>query len=253
MARKSSRRRQANSPTTTIVIGLCVNNEETLAVARDEPIVFTISVAVESPAVTAKPIVIGTTKRPWWQGVVLQLVVDGRARALPWALEVLENPTPPSIIRLDAVTSWWIDLAVERQSMEGLEAGDHTIRAQLRLPGRTRLTAVDSEPVRVTVQSVPSNMNSPDSLEKKGRVEWRRGHQAEAEQLARQGLELDPGHVRLLILLGDIQNARNDPQAALSTYRAALQSFDRRYPDSYQRPRSLEGKIARLEVQLSQL
>ncbi len=170
--------------------------------------------------------------------------------ALPWPLKIMGYDPTTEYAMLDETNRCFIEFGLDPADGAQVDPAEYHVRAEVEiLPG----TIVVSDPVVVAVTGEPvpaKDRVSEEYFYSHGYYWKKRGRYNEALEYAREGLSHFPGSVRLLMLLGDIEDGRKNTSAALKAYEAALGELQKAAGQVPHPPDALVYRITRLRSRL---
>jgi hypothetical protein len=186
----------------------------------------------------------------WTHFVSFTHLVSEKWIPLPWPLVRMEYYPNTEYAMLDEINQCDIHLGLDPADGAKVDPGEYHIRSEVEiLPG----TIVVSDPVAVEVKDepVPEKDRESEEFFYRHSFYWkRRGQYDKAFEYARTGLSHFPGSTGLMILLGDIEDGRKNPAAALHAYETALAEIQKNAERRQGPPDALIYRITKLRSSL---
>jgi len=171
---------------------------------------------------------------------------------LPWPLNRMAYDPPTEYALLDETNRCYIEFGLDPADGAQVEPAEYQVRAEVEiLPG----TIVVSDPVIVVMIGEPipeKDRVSEDYFYTHGYYWQKRERYNEALEYAREGLSHFPDSIRLLMLLGDIEDGRKNLSAALRAYETALTELQKRTEERARPPDALLYRITRMRSRLNE-
>ena len=249
-------------------VGLQVNEGAEATVFAGTPLWFTVGVgnpnsindaaaarALSRMQPAGKPlpvpgkITLGDTGGPWTTAVEF-VIPDGHGgqQKLASAMPLL-GPAPQAI-ELDAMRSAEASFGTVSSA---LSPGTYTIQACLGPTGSWKGREC-SAPARLAILQRPQQLTPEQELEiakHTGRYGLRAGDPQALETAGRRMLAADAGSIPGHMYLGEAKYRQGQWNDALQHFTAARGQFERRHPNSLERPRALNARIAQVLEKLA--
>lgn len=218
------------------------NDETSVKVYRDEPMIFSISILNYGSA----QVRFGGLKG-WVSFIRLQTLSDGEWKVVDWPLWILENLPASEVAELDSSTPCYLEFGIDPDDANRPEEV-YQVRAVLQLGEDVKV-----ESNTITVSFLKNRMpkaerETEEKLLACGRYFFKRKLHGDARKYAQMVLKSDPSSIEALNLLGDIEEREGNFEQAISAFEKAAEEFRTQKPRITEPPEVFLYKIEKLKI-----
>jgi hypothetical protein len=248
-------------------IAMDVDSQSELSLYQGAPMIFTVrlanqrasnvlfqnaAIAADTRPANPQPVPVVQLAAGWTRLVRFEVRAAGGAEPVTWPLSAIGEPaTQP--VALGGTTNPDAQWGLSPEAAGKLSPGVYRIVAVLEASGKDTATwqgRVESEPVLLTIQARPANLQGPAAVEPDLNLAryWAQTQDwGKSLEAARQAVQSDPNSIEGHTLVGDALAARNDPAGALSAYGTAMYLFDQKHKGKeYEQPDYLVERISQI-------
>jgi len=187
---------------------------------------------------------LGSTEAPWTTLLKFLRDVHNAWKPLGWPLKILsQSPEEPTLV-IDDKLSLYVEFDMGSSEVESMAPGQYTIKCALE-KGEV-LSESNSVIVRITHRQ--DRHPSEEKLLSIGRYFLARNKPSQVFSIVERIFRLNPRSIDALVLKGEAEEASGNIQAALETYRQAMNEWYAQGLARHEAPRYIMSRINRLSM-----